>query len=117
MLGVTLKDHKRNTCIRQNTKVEDVVKRATKQKWKWTGYNERHQNQVEQYNIKLGRLRRETHAREATDEPSGRSIVTRGTGLEKDSVRQEQVERTGVTLRSTDTVRRWGQVPQKLILC
>lgn len=44
MLGVSLKDKKRATWIRQQTKVEDILKTIKKKKWQWAGHIYRRQD-------------------------------------------------------------------------
>ncbi|GBP30860.1 Putative uncharacterized transposon-derived protein F52C9.6 [Eumeta japonica] len=38
ILGVTLKDRKRAADIRSTTKVEDVLRKIRRLKWRWTGH-------------------------------------------------------------------------------
>lgn len=38
MLGITLRDRKRNEDIRQRTKVMDIIKRTAELKWQWVGH-------------------------------------------------------------------------------
>lgn len=44
MLGISLRDRVRNKDIRQRTKVDDVVVRATRLKWRWAGHVARDNN-------------------------------------------------------------------------
>ena len=41
MAGVTKKDHIRSTELRRKTKVEDIVLRIKKSKWRWAGHTTR----------------------------------------------------------------------------
>ena len=41
MAGVTKKDHIRNTELRRKTKVEDIILRIKKSKWRWAGHTAR----------------------------------------------------------------------------
>ena len=38
MLGITLRDRKRSTWIREKTKVKDIVQVVKQQKWRWAGH-------------------------------------------------------------------------------
>jgi len=38
MLGITLRDKKKSTWIREKTKVKDVVQVVKQQKWRWAGH-------------------------------------------------------------------------------
>ena len=38
MLGITLRDRKRSTWIREKTKVRDIVQVVKQQKWRWAGH-------------------------------------------------------------------------------
>ena len=38
MLGITIRDKKRNTWIRQQTEVEDVIAHIKLSKWRWAGH-------------------------------------------------------------------------------
>ena len=38
MLGITLRDWKRSTQIREKTKVKDIIQVVKQQKWRWAGH-------------------------------------------------------------------------------
>ena len=38
MLGITLRDRKRSTWIREQTKVTDIIEVIKEQKWRWAGH-------------------------------------------------------------------------------
>ena len=38
MLGITLRDRKRSTWIREKTKVKDIIQVVKQQKWRWAGH-------------------------------------------------------------------------------
>jgi len=38
MLGITLRDRKRSTWIREKTKVKDIIQVVKQQKLRWTGH-------------------------------------------------------------------------------
>lgn len=38
MLGIALRDHIRNTEVRQKSRVTDVASRLTKMRWRWVGH-------------------------------------------------------------------------------
>ena len=38
MLGITLRERKRSTWIREKTKVIDIIQVVEQQKWKWAGH-------------------------------------------------------------------------------
>ena len=38
MLGITLTDRRRETWIREKTKIKDIIQVIKQLKWKWTGY-------------------------------------------------------------------------------
>lgn len=42
ILGISLRDHKTNTWIREKTKVFDIIKRIGSLKWQWAGHVARH---------------------------------------------------------------------------
>ena len=38
MFGITLRDRKRSTWIREKTKVKDIIQVVKQQKWRWAGH-------------------------------------------------------------------------------
>ena len=44
MMGISLRDRKRSTWIREQTKVEDILKCIKKKKWQWAGHVSRRQD-------------------------------------------------------------------------
>jgi len=49
ILGISLKDHKTNTWIREKTKVLVIMKRISSLKWQWAGHVARHTENWSRY--------------------------------------------------------------------
>ncbi|GBP19270.1 hypothetical protein EVAR_79870_1 [Eumeta japonica] len=72
MLGVTLKDRKRAVDIRSTTKLEDVLKKRRRIKWRWTGHMTKENRMkwtkiITEWQPRNGKRKRRRQARRWTD--------------------------------------------------
>ena len=79
MLGITLRDRKRLTWIRERTKVKDIIPVLKQQKWRWAGHAARMNDNRwtktltdwHPYNEKRSRKRPDTRWRDEIEKIAG----------------------------------------------